>query len=439
MSERVEVYFKQLRNQSSEELDQSARELVSTEKQNVARLIAHLAEIGERKYHVELGYGKLFEYCTRRLKLGEGTVYRRLQVARECRRFPQILDALFSGRLNLTGASLIAPYLTEDNVEDLISKAEGKTRREIEKVLATVAPKEEFAPSIRKQPACEQKTNGERSEEVTQSTATPEAKLSAPAGGRRTPDILEPATEERYNVRFNAGKPFTEKFTRLAEVLGVVSPHNHIEEILTVALDIALDKKDPQRKLERRRKREEKKKTPCAGEGACAGRATRPAEAGLAKRATRPADGKLVGRVPCPGEESRAQEPGRPCPGEGAKEAGSKLKTENAVGSGLANPAVSRHVPEALRQREFERAGYQCEYHGPDGTRCSSRTDLEIEHTKPFGVFGSHDEKDLRVLCSAHNRHAADKYYGQDFMERKIEAARRGRRERTEVESGPLR
>ena len=44
-----------------------------------------------------------------------------------------------------------------------------------------------------------------------------------------------------------------------AEVSAIEHPHNHIEEVLERALDIALEKKDPQRMLERRRKREARK------------------------------------------------------------------------------------------------------------------------------------------------------------------------------------
>ena len=62
MSERVKAYFEKLENLSSEELDRAAKELALSEKQSVARLIAHIAEIGARKYYLELGYTSLFEY-----------------------------------------------------------------------------------------------------------------------------------------------------------------------------------------------------------------------------------------------------------------------------------------------------------------------------------------------------------------------------------------
>ena len=60
MSERVEAYFAMLKSRTSEDLDRSARALALREKHDVARLIAHIAEIGERDYHLELSYKSLF-------------------------------------------------------------------------------------------------------------------------------------------------------------------------------------------------------------------------------------------------------------------------------------------------------------------------------------------------------------------------------------------
>ena len=150
MSERVHAYFEELKKLSSKDLDRSARDVSLNEKQNTARLIAHISEIGERKHHLKLGYKNLFDYCVKRLNLGEGSVYRRTQVARICRSYPEILEALHTGHLNLTGASIIAPHLTTDNAKTLIDEAAGKTKIEIEKLIVKFAPKKPFKPSFRR-------------------------------------------------------------------------------------------------------------------------------------------------------------------------------------------------------------------------------------------------------------------------------------------------
>jgi hypothetical protein len=83
------------------------------------------------------------------------------------------------------------------------------------------------------------------------------------------------------------------------------------------------------------------------------------------------------------------------------------------------------------------RADYQCEYRGPDGRRCRCRTGLQIEHTKPFAVYQTHDERYLRAYCSSHNLFAAREYYGAAFIQEKIEAARRERDERAGARGVP--
>lgn len=416
MSQRVLAYFGMLEKLSSEELDRSARELAVREKRYGARLIAHIAEIGERGYHLELRYRNLFEYCVDRLNLSEGSVYRRTQVASVCRRFPQILEALSRGRLHLTGASLIAPHLTEDNVEELIGAACGKTRREVEAYLATVAPKEAFAPSIRKQPSSAPGPLAENAAVLTPPGVTPTARPAPPpaapaGGGQRSRDRLEPATEDRFNVRFSAGKAFTEKVTRLAEVLGIESPQNHLEEIFEVAVEIALEKKDPKRKAERRRRREARRQSHRRGEASAAERssaaASRPGEACASER----------------------QSAAAPCPGDG------KMNVEGAQKS----PQVARAVSPEVRERVLERAGHRCEYRGPDGARCRSRTGLQIEHTKPFAVYRTHDERFLRAFCPAHNLFAAERFYGREFVRRKITARRHARSAREEPLVSPAR
>ncbi len=397
MPETVATYFAKLETLSDEELDRSAGELALHEKHDIARFIAHLAVMTKRKFHLDRRYQNLFDYCVSRFNLSEGSVYRRIQVAKVCRRFPAILVAISQGRLHLTGASLLAPHLAKDNVERLIAAAEGKTKRELEELLVTLAPREAFEPSVRKQPASDPAPGAgllprplERGDlaapEKAAIEATPDGAGAASAGGKRTRNLA--ATEDRYNVRFSAGKAFTEKLTRLAEVLGIEHPKNHLEEILTTALDMALEKKDPERKLERRRKREARKE---------------------------------------PSSSDTTQKERTPCPG--------KVHTPKAAKQKDSSP--SRHIPADVRQRVLERAGYQCEYRGPDGTRCTSRTGLQVEHTKPFAVYRSHDEEDLRAFCPAHNLRAAEKYFGEEFIKRKIDAARRKRGGPRAADAGP--
>jgi hypothetical protein len=77
--------------------------LAASERATAAQLVAHLAALDMRPdvYAAE-GYGSLFQYCTRALRLSEDAACTRLAAVSACRRFPRILDLLISGTLSLT-------------------------------------------------------------------------------------------------------------------------------------------------------------------------------------------------------------------------------------------------------------------------------------------------------------------------------------------------
>jgi len=78
MNDSMNEYFKKLESLSVQELDKSTEKLVREEKRNVALVIAHIAEMSRRRGHVERGYKSLWDYCTRRLNLSEGSVALRI-------------------------------------------------------------------------------------------------------------------------------------------------------------------------------------------------------------------------------------------------------------------------------------------------------------------------------------------------------------------------
>jgi hypothetical protein len=247
MIERFKTYIETLEGLSTEALDESVVKLVRGENRNTALVIAHLAEMSRRKGALERGYKNLFDYAMRRLNLSEGSVALRLQVANVSRRFPQLLAAIAENRLSLTVAGLLAPHLSEVNVDQLLSECERMTKREAEEQLVAGRPKPVFTPSMRMIPT---------------SIAEPLKEAPAPAPPPRTsPAVLQPATPTTFNFRFAADRDFKEKFERLAEVLGVENPLQHMAEILEKAVDLALEKKDPRERLQRRKEGHARKKS----------------------------------------------------------------------------------------------------------------------------------------------------------------------------------
>lgn len=95
----------------------------------------------------------MFAYCTEVLRLSEHAAYHRILAARMARRFPVVLRMRAQGSLNLTSARLLAAHLTQDNHDELLAAASGKSKRQVQELLARRFPQPEIASSIRKLPA----------------------------------------------------------------------------------------------------------------------------------------------------------------------------------------------------------------------------------------------------------------------------------------------
>ena len=127
--------------------------LAGRERESTVELVAHLAELDARKLHLAEGFGSLFSYCTGALRLAEHAAYNRIEAARASRRFPAILDLLADGSLNLSTVRLLAPHLRPDNFAALVALAKGRSKREVEALVARLAPRPDVAASVRKLPA----------------------------------------------------------------------------------------------------------------------------------------------------------------------------------------------------------------------------------------------------------------------------------------------
>jgi len=137
------------REHSDDELLSTARRLIGAEHKLTAKLIAYLAEIEDRRLHLLAGYASMFDFCTRGLGLSENEAFRRIAAARLGRRFPIVHPLLASGAVHLTTLELLREHLTDENHEDLLSAASGKTKREVEALLAARFPKPDAPSRIR--------------------------------------------------------------------------------------------------------------------------------------------------------------------------------------------------------------------------------------------------------------------------------------------------
>src|SRR6187401_2432413 len=116
-------------------------ELVRQSDALAAQVLAHLVELEERMLHLELGYRSLFAYCVEALGMSEGTAGRRVTAARMCRRFPEAFARVARGELHVCALCALAPHVTAESSAELFEACRGKTRRQIDELLAARFPR----------------------------------------------------------------------------------------------------------------------------------------------------------------------------------------------------------------------------------------------------------------------------------------------------------
>jgi hypothetical protein len=222
-----------LRSLSDSDLLARTREIVEDSCRTEADLLLHLGEIDERKLYLERSFASMFAFCMGELKFSEGATYNRILVARAARQIPAVIDAMRSGQVHLGGLRLLAPHLTAENHREVLAQAAGKSKREIEELVARLSPQPSVAPSVRKVPA------------RAQAPAPPSLALSpAAASMSRREDhrpSVAPLSEGTYKVQFTAGRAFQEKLRQAQDLLRHRIPDGDLTSIFDRALDVLIE------------------------------------------------------------------------------------------------------------------------------------------------------------------------------------------------------
>ena len=93
--------------------------------------------------------------------------------------------------------------------------------------------------------------------------------------------------------------------------------------------------------------------------------------------------------------------------------------------------ASCERLTTATKREVSERDGYRCSYVDASGRRCDSRAFLEYDHVVPVGKGGSSRPDNVRLLCRAHNRLAAELVFGREKIAAEIRERKRARNAQT--------
>jgi hypothetical protein len=336
--------------------------LADRERGASAELVAHLAALDSRPaLYAGKGYGSLFSYCTQALRLSEDAACNRIEVAKACRRFPVVLDLLACGSLTLTSVRILSPHLTPENHEAVLKRAKGQACRQIEGLVAELAPRPDVPTSIRKLPTL---------------TAASPAAAAAPIGAA-TSVASEPATrtEPSRLVFHQPAHPIIE-----ATAPGRYRAQFTMDEDMHARL----------RRLQADLRREIHDGDPAA----IFGRALRVLEAEVAK--TR------LG--------ASAQPRPRPSIRRGTDK--KDVYRSPSPSSPSSPSSLSRHVPKEVRRAVWRRDDGQCAFVSADHRRCTERTFLEFHHVQAYAKGGPATVANISLRCWRHNQYEAELEFG---------------------------
>ena len=154
------------------------------------------------------------------------------------------LDLLADGSVNLTAVRLLAPHLTAGNHLTILAEATGMTRRQVDKLVARLAPQPDVPPSIRKLPAPNVAVVASAvvTHELEQTAAAPSGSGQRPATVRPAapPPVVAPLSPARYRVQFTVGAETEEQLRRLQDLLRGEIPDGDPGEIFARALPLLL-------------------------------------------------------------------------------------------------------------------------------------------------------------------------------------------------------
>jgi 5-methylcytosine-specific restriction endonuclease McrA len=353
--------------------------LVAQDRSTTAAMLAHLAEVDERRLYVPAGYPSMYAWCLGELRMSEDAAFKRIRAARAARRFPATFPALADGRLSLSAVVLLAPYLTSETAAELLALAAHRPKAELERLLAERFPQPDLpslvqalspaasgpgsaaqdllagslalaagdllAKSPAQAPACETR------EQLAPGPGgfSAHKQDSQPVASPGPHTKLAPLAPGRFALQVTLGQETYDKLRYAQALLGHAVPSGDLAQVLDRALDA------------------------------------------------------LIPRL----EQRKFATSARSCP--------SRRR-------GQSNP---RYIPAAVRRAVWQRDGGQCTFVSEHGHRCEARRLLEFDHVDAVARGGQATADRMRLRCRPHNQYAAECVYGIEFMRGKREHARR--------------
>jgi hypothetical protein len=212
--------------------------IVRYERRGQAILLAIIGEIDRRRLYLGLAYPHMFAFCVGRWGYARDAAYRRLHAARACLKYPEALSLVDDGSLQLSGLATLEPFLQEHGGLALLERAKGMGRREVEQLVAAIAPKPDVADTVRSLT----RVDAHSSAATMPTEAMTELHMEAH-------DRTMSTAPERVQFSFTGSEDLRSLLIRLRDILWNKFPFARLEDLILEAVREYLERHDPQRKL----------------------------------------------------------------------------------------------------------------------------------------------------------------------------------------------
>src|SRR6478609_7692287 len=416
--------------------------LVRQSNELTAQVLAHLVELEERMLHLELGFASLFSYCVEALGMSEGAAGRRVAAARVCQRFSGAFERVARGQLHLCALCALAPHLTADNATELMDACLGKTRRQVEALLAVRFPRPDVREQIRRLPPRTAAVSvAEQALPVAQAVETSPAPLAggvetssrqifgqspaisatppspptgpvaapvAQSGLAAMPDShrrareLEPLSADRFGVHFTADAELRDLIERARALASHRLPNGDLASLMKLMAASFVQQEEKRRfgigaRLRRNTSRTKLESTrfaiPEGGKNETVRRT---------KTVATSADQTVADPLVKPSQPSRVTPPGGAQPSRNS----------------------TRYVSADVRREVHERDGGRCVFVSASGRRCDARAFVQLDPVIPFARRGGNEVSNIRLLCRSQNRYHARQCFGALHLAAKIAVKR---------------
>ncbi len=232
-----------------DELLRRLAELLQQSRRVESDLVAHIAEVDERKLYAREASPSMFAYSTDVLRLSEAEAYLRIAAARASREHPILLTMLADGRLHLTAIAKLAPHLTPENRDTLLKRATHRSKRQVEELIAELLPRPDAPALMRKLPEARALPKPELPPSASwESMPTLELRPDAvDATPIAPPAVVQPLGPARYKVQFTARAELHDKLERLKALMRSKVPDGDLAEIIEVAVTEKLERLEARR------------------------------------------------------------------------------------------------------------------------------------------------------------------------------------------------